>query len=81
MDEEGTFAGRALDSLREIVVELEVWRQNARTVEERQALQRVTTLLHHAASELRLNGRAVPDPAQQTLPLILPIRGVGARVG
>jgi hypothetical protein len=60
-------SGRVADYLRDAVVELEVWRQNARSVEERQALHRVTALLGLAAGEVRNGG--LPDPAQQSLPL------------
>src|SRR5690606_34174526 len=66
--EDAGHLARVTDYLRDAVVELEVWRQNARTAEERQALHRVTALLGHAAAELRMNG-ADRDPAQQALPL------------
>lgn len=61
-------ATRIVDYLRDAVVELEVWRQNARTPEERQALHRVTSLLNQAAGELRTNGSS-SDPTQQSLHL------------
>jgi hypothetical protein len=73
-DGSDSHSGRALDYLREAVVDLEVWRQNARSAEERQTLQRVTALLHHAASELRSNEIAPKDPGQHALPLL----GAGA---
>lgn len=60
-------AARVVDYLGDAVVELEVWRQNARTPAERLALHRVTALLNQAAGELR--GSGTPDPAQATLPL------------
>lgn len=59
---------RVVDYLRDAVVELEIWRQNARTSEERQALHRVTSLLNLASGELRLS-TDLHDPAQQTLHL------------
>ncbi len=68
VNESVSAATRIVDYLRDAVVELEVWRQNARTPEERQALHRVTSLLNQAAGELRVNG-SVSDPAQQSLHL------------
>jgi len=68
---------RALDYLSEAVAELEAWRQNARSSEERQALQRVTALLHHAAVEIRRNGEGKRDPAQQILSLPDPANSGG----
>jgi hypothetical protein len=65
--EEG-LRGRLADYLREAVVELEVWRQNARTTDERQALHRVTSLLGQASGELQALGQ-VRDAAQQSLHL------------
>jgi hypothetical protein len=62
------YIARVTDLLRDAVVELEVWRQNARSPEERQALHRVTALLSNAAGELRLSG-AVRDPSQHDLHL------------
>jgi len=59
---------RVVDYLRDAVVELELWRQNARSSQERQALQRVSALLGQASAELRSNG-SVKDPAQQALQL------------
>lgn len=56
------------DYLRDAVVELETWRQNARTPEERQALYRVTGLLGQAVALLQANEEG-PDPAQQALAL------------
>ena len=58
---------RIADYLRDAFVELEVWRQNARSVEERQALHRITSLLSQAAADLRHEYGG--DPMQQTLPL------------
>ena len=65
---ESSGIARVVDYLRDAVVELEVWRQNARSAEERQALQRLSALLTHASSELRING-AARDPAQESLQL------------
>jgi hypothetical protein len=62
---------RVVDFLRDAVVELEVWRQNARSPDERHALQRLSALLGQAAAELRNHG-AGADPAQQTLHLTEP---------
>ncbi len=59
---------RILDYLRDAVVELEVWRQNMHSPEERQALRRITSLLSMAAGELRSEAKA-PDPVQQSLHL------------
>lgn len=80
-DNAGQFIVRATDLLRDAVVELEVWRQNARTPEERQALHRVTALLGSAATELRLSG-AVRDPAQHDLHLMASVpAGHTSRLG
>jgi hypothetical protein len=62
---------RVVDYLQDAVVELELWRQNARTLEERRALHKVTALLNQASTELRLSRRA-PDPTQQSLHLGTP---------
>jgi hypothetical protein len=59
---------RIADYLRDAVVELETWRQNARTAQERQALQRVTTLLSMASAEIRNRTRSA-DPGQHALHL------------
>ncbi len=59
---------RITDWLRDAVVELEVWRQNARSVDERHALHRITALLSQAVAELR-HGDVVRDPFQEHLPL------------
>jgi hypothetical protein len=66
----GVSGGRVVDYLHDAVVELEIWRQNARSVEERQALHRITALLNLASAELRSNG-SVSDPAQQNLQLVV----------
>jgi hypothetical protein len=65
---DGPARGRIVDYLRDAVVELEVWRQNARSAEERQSLHRVTALLNLASSELR-SGTGGTDPNQQSLHL------------
>ena len=65
---QGNGVGRIVDYLRDAVVELEVWRQNARTAEERQALHRVTSLLSLASGELRTS-IVLHDPAQHSLHL------------
>lgn len=62
---------RITDWLRDALVELEVWRQNARSVDERQALHRITALLGQAVTELR-NGAVAGDPFQEHLPLPAP---------
>jgi hypothetical protein len=68
IDKAAHYISRVTDLLRDAVVELEVWRQNARTLEEREALHRVTALLSNAAGELRSSG-AVSDPSQHDLHL------------
>ena len=60
---------RVVDYLRDAIVELEVWRQNARSSEERQALQRISALIGQASAELRMTDGTNGDPAQQSLQL------------
>lgn len=67
-EEEAGRIARITDRLRDAVVELEVWRQNARSAEERQALHRITALLGQAVAELR-PGSDARDPFQGQLPL------------
>jgi len=61
---------RILDALQDAVVELEVWRQNARTTEERSALRRIASALGAAQQEILEGAGPVPisrDEAQQSL--------------
>lgn len=66
--DDASHRARIADYLRDAVVELEVWRQNARSADERHALQRVMSLLGHATAELTSNG-PTRDPAQRMLRL------------
>ena len=63
---------RILESLRDALLDLEVWRQNVRTAEERDALRRMATALGDAHREMAglvaAQGRA-SDPRQEPLPL------------
>jgi hypothetical protein len=76
IEEESGRVARITDRLRDAVVELEVWRQNARSTEERQALHRITALLGQAVAELR-EGEVVRDPFQEHLPLSPAVIGPG----
>lgn len=60
---------QAIESLQDALVELEVWRQNARSGDERQSLHRVTTLLSMTANELRTRFDST-DPAQRSFPFV-----------
>lgn len=61
---------RVLDALQDAMVELEVWRQSARSPEEWTALRRMATALAAALQEVAESAALAPrstDAAQQSL--------------
>ncbi|HEX7240016.1 MAG TPA: hypothetical protein VF263_07100 [Longimicrobiaceae bacterium] len=67
--ESGPDLSRLRTLLQDALVELEVWRQNARTLEERSALHRIASALGDAHAEVveAASARSAADAAQQTL--------------
>jgi hypothetical protein len=67
--EPGPDLSRLRTLLQDALVELEVWRQNARTTEERSALHRIAAALGDAHGEVveALSARSAADAAQHTL--------------